>query len=398
LAIQVLCQLSCHFDSPTELAVYMRRDLGVAALLNQAINLPEGRRCRLSPEDVRSVRLLLGYVTGADQTTAVGMDRLASVPPAPAPAPVGAGVRAGTGAGVRQHVMLSYAWGAKKELVTAFATELRRRGYDVWRDEDGSQLVEPIGDDADTDQRMTEALERSYAAVVFVSPQYKSSFDCQVEAKKARGLVKKGQLKMLYVMVSDDYTTLSQPEACDGWLGHMVGQDAWYALFDPSMIFGCVDSIVGVLQSHALREGTLCTARVRRIGSLVALPPLRGEVVSGQAAWAATLAVAVPVITPVWSDPWSPNSSAKAFRKNVAAASAAAACPNLIDYPAMYAVLTDSAKQSNHDGLCTALDDIGITAATDLDMVNDDEFRSMLPFLKPVGQRKLLQLLRLSFE
>ena len=60
------------------------------------------------------------------------------------------------GSGVRKHVMISYAWGAKKELVVAFTAELRSLGYEVWRDEEGSTLVPSMS--GDTDERMAQVI------------------------------------------------------------------------------------------------------------------------------------------------------------------------------------------------------------------------------------------------
>ena len=55
---------------------------------------------------------------------------------------------------VRKHVMISYAWGAKKELAVALAAELRSLGYEVWRDEEGSAIVPSMS--GDTDERMAQ--------------------------------------------------------------------------------------------------------------------------------------------------------------------------------------------------------------------------------------------------
>ena len=72
---------------------------------------------------------------------------------------------------IRQHVMISYAWGAKKELVVGMAVALRSLGYDVWRDEEGSEIVPSMS--GDTDERMAQAIESSHTVIVCVSPQYK---------------------------------------------------------------------------------------------------------------------------------------------------------------------------------------------------------------------------------
>ena len=74
---------------------------------------------------------------------------------------------------IRQHVMISYAWGAKKELVMGMAVALRSLGYDVWRDEEGSEIVPSMS--GDTDERMAQAIESSHTVIVCVSPQYKVS-------------------------------------------------------------------------------------------------------------------------------------------------------------------------------------------------------------------------------
>ena len=58
------------------------------------------------------------------------------------------------GSGVRKHVMISYAWGAKKELAVALSAELQSLGYEVWRDEEGSAIVPSMS--GDTDERMAQ--------------------------------------------------------------------------------------------------------------------------------------------------------------------------------------------------------------------------------------------------
>ena len=66
-------------------------------------------------------------------------------------------VPSSSSSGVRKHVMISYAWGAKKELAVALGAELRSLGYDVWRDEEGSNLVPSMS--GDTDERMAQVTD-----------------------------------------------------------------------------------------------------------------------------------------------------------------------------------------------------------------------------------------------
>ena len=79
----------------------------------------------------------------------------------------------------------------------------------------------------DTDDVMAKAVERSSFVIVFVSKRYKESANCRQEAQYARGREKRGRVKMLYVMTDAKYTSVSEPEAVDGWLGMMVGQQLW---------------------------------------------------------------------------------------------------------------------------------------------------------------------------
>ena len=43
----------------------------------------------------------------------------------------------------KQHVYLSYSW-AQKDFVVEFGKALKNKGYEVWRDEEGSSLVPPM--------------------------------------------------------------------------------------------------------------------------------------------------------------------------------------------------------------------------------------------------------------
>jgi len=66
-----------------------------------------------------------------------------------------------------------------------------------------------------TDERMAEAVEASSVIVVCVSRPYKERPNCRMEAKYANQLLKKGRLRILFVMMQMDYTTVSEPDCCD---------------------------------------------------------------------------------------------------------------------------------------------------------------------------------------
>jgi hypothetical protein len=56
------------------------------------------------------------------------------------------------------------AWGCKKELVVQVADALRAQGIEVWRDEEGSALLGPMG--GDVNECMARAIELSHTVVI----------------------------------------------------------------------------------------------------------------------------------------------------------------------------------------------------------------------------------------
>ncbi len=70
-----------------------------------------------------------------------------------------------------------------------------------------------------TDERMAAAVEAASIVVICVSRDYKERPNCRMEAKYANQMHKKGKLNLYFVMMENDYTTVSVPDSCDGWLG-----------------------------------------------------------------------------------------------------------------------------------------------------------------------------------
>ena len=209
-AIECLLQLSFYHESDQELQdKYMTPQLGIAELMHALINLPEDR----SP-----------YLLGAEaKSNAFNLaKRLLALPPPPpsSSAAAGGGASPFKAGSKPQHVMLSYAWKEKKELVIALELALRDLNYEVWRDETGSALVTSMS--GATDDRMAEAIEASAFVVVCVSSAYKESANCRMEAKYAGSLAKKGKTKLIFIMMDEYYTTHSE-NSLDGWLAFMVG-------------------------------------------------------------------------------------------------------------------------------------------------------------------------------
>ena len=215
-----LLQLSFYYpDDRLLVSVYMTADLNLVDLLQQLLNLPAERQLESYTMQCAS-NLLMRLLCRLDLA-----ENFVST-------------------AKHQHVMLSYAWGAKKQLVINFQTELQQLGYDVWRDEDGSSIVPAMS--GAVDDRMAEAIEASYAVIICVSPQYKESANCQMEAKYSNVLYKKKKLSIHYVMMDSNYHTNSDPVCVDGWLAFMIGGALWYPLWDESSV-GNTAAYIGTL-------------------------------------------------------------------------------------------------------------------------------------------------------
>ena len=284
---------------------------------------------------------------------------------------------------VRKHVMISYAWGAKKELAVALAAELRSLGYEMWRDEEGSAIVPSMS--GDTDERMaqvtytllnskrkcdliylqiihlsffllSQAIEASHAVIVCVSPQYKESVNCRSEAQYCKVWKKSHGLQLLYVMMDNEYTTVSKTQTVDGWLGFMLGTELWYPLWSP-----------GNVQSTAIELGKLIGDNAKSDGSSSSAPSSPSKTMVASAS-----SPAVVVSSP-------PPTSA----------------PPAVDYAKAWSVITDSRRvvADKFDELTAYLHEQGFVESSDLETFYSDEevMATIRGYLNPVGQKLFIK-------
>jgi hypothetical protein len=151
----------------------------------------------------------------------------------------------------RQHIMISYSWdkSAHPKLVESLSHTLRGLGYEVWRDVEGSALVPTMSSGA-ADERMAEAIEASRFVIICVSREYKVSSNCRMEANYASIREKTGNLKLLYVMVQEDYTPVSLPNLVDGYLGKMVESSLWYPMWNDDQVSLTAHSLAEIIGSR----------------------------------------------------------------------------------------------------------------------------------------------------
>ncbi len=221
--LESLLQLSLHYDSDEALVRdYMIESLHLSELLEDVLSLSVERK--LSDDATLAANNLLKRLKYRSSTTVA------------------------TSSDSRRHIMLSYAWAAKKQLVIKLQQALRTIGYDVWRDEDGSSIVPAMS--GGVYDRIAEAIENSYVVIICVSPQYKESGNCQLEGKYCNKLQMRGRLKIIYLMMYEDYTTNSNI-CVDGWLGLQVNVALWYPLWAESELDSTVSALGRVIGDYS---------------------------------------------------------------------------------------------------------------------------------------------------
>ena len=167
-------------------------------------------------------RLLLGLLAKFEQAGDPSPPRSRNTarisPPAPAPAQAASSVGppdpalASSAAG---HVMISYCWD-DQAVVKRIRESLRRRNVSVWVD-----YEDMAGSVVDA---MAEAIDDASVVLYGVSPSYKKSSNCRLEASYAHQC----GVPMLPLMLEGEY----RPR---GWLGMFMGTGLWYGFFGAAL-------------------------------------------------------------------------------------------------------------------------------------------------------------------
>ena len=238
--VEILLQFSFYYESDIELQItFLVPELKAKEILTLLLT-----NDKLSNDCKRSVSTLSNRLE--DKNTPVGsaVEFVKSLSPR------------SSSVGSKKHCMISYSWAIGKDRVIALCDTLVSMGIDVWRDEVGSSILSEMT--GATDERMAEAIELSHTVVVFVSISYKCSANCRQEGKYANSMFKRNKLKIIYVMMDNNYTTVSSPDCVDGWLGIMIGDALWYPLWEQNHIESTAKEIVKLINSsQPLQQNSL---------------------------------------------------------------------------------------------------------------------------------------------
>jgi hypothetical protein len=364
--VEFLLQLSYYYEDDESLQVaFQKCSFDLKTIIKEIMNLPAERNC---PFESRHLAVLLYKRLDSTSSTA---ENIKSVVPARPKLAKQESIRFSevtptqrrlsptpllqTKPQQQQHIMLSYSWSKNKSHVIALGKKLREVGYEIWRDEEGSNLLPSM--QGDIEDSMAEAIQRSYAMIVFVSSQYKESVNCRAEAKYARAREANGFLRLIYVMVDENYHTRSSPRAVDGWLGFMVGSDLWYPLWTLSQLEQTAKGI--------------------------------SELIGENAKTTMSSELAAPVITK------SENNSQPMKKKTEEIIPVAAPVVRR-DFETGWTLLSDPSKAKDSKAVSNLLDEYGVCSAEDFAELEEEHLESLAVLLKFVPQKYFRRALNLQ--
>ena len=149
----------------------------------------------------------------------------------------------------RRHLMISYCWdkSAKPSLVASLAEALRRMGYEVWRDVEGSAYVPP--------GRVDKAVEASFAVIFCFSKEYFQHPSCRMEGAYAYETFCSAKNRMVYLMMDEDILNEFSPR-----LIHLDPAVPVASLCTEAHVQSCADMISAVVGESANRSSDVIDA------------------------------------------------------------------------------------------------------------------------------------------
>jgi len=149
-------------------------------------------------------------------------------------------------------------------------------------------------------------------------------------------------------------------EVYDTWLGSMVASELWYPLWDASQVSQTASSVIQIITGQGASINNTSTSPSTTLN--------------------------IPTTPSKSSD----NVLSSGSNKNLGT-------PKQVkeaDYEAAWSLLTKPAFASLPSTLSTMLDELGITSAKDLSMLEDEDIRAFLPnLMKPIQRTKLKEAL-----
>ena len=186
--------------------------------------------------------------------------------------------------------------------------------------------------------------------------------------------------KVFFIMMDSNF----EDDVFDTWLGILLGSDMWYPLWDSSQIFSTASALVQLISGQdASASPRVSIPSPPSSGKAQAYPVWHSSQLSPTASptphfFSGQDAVTSPFSVP--STPSSNNSKAQMTPKPTKPA----------DFEAAWILLQKPSFAALPATLTTMLDELGITSAEDLSLLDDDVMKITLTnLMKPVQRAKL---------
>ncbi len=167
-----------------------------------------------------------------------------------------------------KHIMFSYAWKKKKDLVEKLQVALIERDFDIWRDETGSTIL-PGAALEEKAYILTESINHANIVVCFLSKEYVESSACMKELTYASNKSKR-DLKVLLIRIDEDFDLPDE-------ITFITSDSIYVNLLNESDILPVANELVNKFKSIALgsalgRTGSEITVPTQSSGGIGAPP------------------------------------------------------------------------------------------------------------------------------
>jgi hypothetical protein len=160
----------------------------------------------------------------------------------------------------------------------------------------------------------------------------------------------------------------------DGWLGFMLGSSLWYPLWSPEQVQGTAVELAKMIGDDAKYDGKFAPG-----------PASPG----GNPTHMMTSASAPTISTPALAAPAGPAGTAAATAANGVTANGGEP-----DYAGAWALLNDPFFVRDADGIQNLLAEQAASACEDLGDIEEEVVEQLCAFLKPVGTKKFLRMMK----
>lgn len=156
----------------------------------------------------------------------------------------------------RQHILLlSVQYTKNKTYAQELSTRLQELGYDIWRENERSQLIPALSQAQP--EILTRAFQNAHSAIALISPEWKDNILFRSELEYLRSSFP--QVKIAFVTVqkemqqSDCKADVPKIASVTAWFRKLSHQELAPPLLDPMMVETTAEALASLLGSYGRR-------------------------------------------------------------------------------------------------------------------------------------------------